>query len=376
MNRHGFTLVELLVVMAILAALAAMLTPIVTLAKRQSERTATTAVMHKVDTAVRLFRNEVGAYPWQQSYADIDGGESWTNRLGYQLGADIDTVNDLPLVRQDAHDAAGRYGYACSVNLSTGVVTEPSAAALGAFAYRSSRIYRTFAWISPSWQDITNNTNSSRATVNPYETLAKSAVLNRIAAELARVHVHAGNPWLTGTRIEVMTYPNSTSSTLVDHTGAQLLGSPASAAKAGWAHDYLLGEVDKRHRNGDAILDAWGMPLIYVGRTLEGGRFSRTYLFNSVVYHLPLRMYGLHRRGRTSLERLDPVSGTPLAADPPALPDPTTPIVSDRRFYAAPGFAYDIELWSAGPDRSFAWMRPDPRNRDNVALAPYDRGIP
>ena len=107
----------------------------------------------------------------------------------------------------------------------------------------------------------------------------------------------------------------------------------------------------------------------------EGGRFARTYMFQSVVYSCDLRTYGLHRRGRIALAPIDPLSGTALAATT-GLPDPGNLRHSDRRTYAAPGYEGDFELWSAGPDREFDWMRDDPRNVDNIPCAAYDKALP
>lgn len=376
MKRTAFTLIELLVVISILVILMTMLMPIIGIAKRSSERTATTAVMHKIDTAARLFRNEIGAYPWQRAYADIDSGEIWTNRLAYQLGQNIDTTNDLPKLRQDADAAAARYTYECSVSGST--VTEPSAATLGTFAFRRADIQRTWWWSGSAWQDKSDNTSTSYSIlVNRNERAAKAAVLNRMAAELARVEVFAGNPEVTGLRLDDIRNPAGTLiATGRDNSSTQLIAAPASATRPGWANDYLLGEIEARYRSGDAILDAWGMPLILISQIHEGARFSRTYLFSSVVYSCNLRQYSLHRRGRTLLAEIDPVAGTALTVNPPYLPDLANLHHSDRRYYAAPGYELDVELWSAGPDRQFSWMRDDPRNRDNTALSAYDRALP
>lgn len=378
MRHLAFTLVELLVVMAILATLMGMLMPIVTLAKRSSERTATTAVMHKVDTAARLFRNEIGAYPWQKAYADIDGGETWTNRLAYQLGQDIDTSasGDLSDVQKDAADAAAKYAYECTVNTSTGAITEP---AVSTFAF--SRAYIQRAWSGTTdMSDSLSSTNQSLM-YGSNSLAATAAVLNRMAAELARVEVFSGNPWVKGLRVDDVIRPDGVVVKAgQDNTATQLItntaSTPASKDKPGWAADYLLGELEARFRSNEAILDAWGMPLLFVSQNHEGARFSRTYMFRSVVYSANLRKYGLHRRGRTLLAAVDPITNTALAASPPYLPDPANLRNSDRRFYAAPGYEVDIELWSAGPDRLFGWMRDDPRNRDNVSLSPYDRALP
>lgn len=375
--RAAFTLIEMLIAVAVLSVLMAMLMPMVTLAKRQSERTATSAVMFKVDAAARLFRNEIGGYPWQPSYADIDAGEPWSNRLAYQLGQDIDPLADLPKVRQDADDAAAKYAYECTLTTDASgnpIANEP--ATMTVFTYRKADIMRTWSGSGP-WTDISDNKNTSNGLYNPNERAAKAAVLNRMAAELARIEVHAGNVALTGRHLADICNPGGTLIVAGRDTSAtRLLPTPASAGRPGWAMDYLLGEVEKRYRNGEAVLDAWGMPLILVSQVHEGGRFARTYLFSSVVYRLDLRPYQLDRHGRRTLSATDPASGVATVADPPALPDPANLRHSDRRTWAAPGYEIDLEVWSAGPDRSFAWMRDDQRNRDNVPLVPYDRRLP
>jgi len=379
MRRDAFTLIELLVVMAILATLMGMLMPMITMAKRSSERTATMAVMGKAETAARLFRNEIGAYPWQQSYADIDAGEAWSNRLAYQLGQVIDTSTggDLDHVRQDVSDAAAKYSYECTLGTDSygnPIANEP--ASMSVFTFRKSDIMRTWTSSAP-YSDISDNKNTSSGLYNPNERAAKAAVLNRMAAELARIEVHAGNAAVKGLKLADIKDPAGTLvATGRDNSGSQLLAYPASAAKPGWAQDYLMGEVEKRYRSGEALLDAWGMPLIFVSQIHEGGRFARTYLFSSVVYRMDLRSYQLDRRGRSPLTARDPATGAALAADPPWLPDPANLRHSDRRAYAAPGYEIDFELWSAGPDQKFHWMRDDTRNRDNVPLINYDRNLP
>ncbi|MBA3848160.1 MAG: type II secretion system protein, partial [Planctomycetes bacterium] len=54
--RRGFTLIELMVVMTIIALLAGLLMPFISMASRNARRTATQAVMRKVDTALRQFK--------------------------------------------------------------------------------------------------------------------------------------------------------------------------------------------------------------------------------------------------------------------------------------------------------------------------------
>ena len=108
MKRHGFTLIELLVVIGILAILMGMLMPIITIAGRAARKSATRSVMVKIDTATRLFRADVGPYPYQQSYADLAAGAAWTNRLYYHLGTEM-ARSDYDNLTADAETAGALY---------------------------------------------------------------------------------------------------------------------------------------------------------------------------------------------------------------------------------------------------------------------------
>jgi prepilin-type N-terminal cleavage/methylation domain-containing protein len=367
--RRGFTLVEVLVVVAILMLLMGMLMPVLMIAQRAARKSATLATMHKVDTALRLFKTDMGTYPYQRDYADIDAGEAWTNRLYYHLGADI-AVAALADVQADAADAAGKYAYDCTK--PGGGVQEN--APVSVHAFRKADIVPAWKWNTATlaWDTASDPWN------NPNERLATATILNRMAQERARLAIFAGDVDVTGLRLQDIRRPDgSLYAAGRDNSAVRLLTAAArSDARPGWAADYLHGELEQRWRRGDAILDAYGKPLVYVCQITEGCRHVRSFLFSSGVINLDVRRYGLQRRGRRPLSSIDPFTGAPLSADPPALPDPGDLRRSDRRTYGAPGFDLDIELWSAGPDRGFGWMRNDLRNQDNIPLLPYDRGVP
>ncbi|MBN8525499.1 MAG: type II secretion system protein [Planctomycetes bacterium] len=387
MNRRAaFTLIELLVAVGVVALLATMLMPVMALAQRSAKRSATVAVMHKVDTAIRLFRGEIGAYPYLLDYDDPR-----RNHLGYAIGSRITTAA-LKDVRDDAAAAEAKYAYDCTGTTESGTIT--------AFAFRKANIRPLWKKVSGVWTDLRDaaagtSYDTWNKRTNPNERLATAATLNRMAGELARLEIFAGNVDVAG--LVVANGVDGTGAALSPSIGKDNSGSlllPGSAAKSrgrpGWAEDYLQGELEARYRDTAAdnlngnwrILDAYGNPLVYVSQVHEGGRFSRVHMFTSLVQTLRLRDYGLQRRGRIGLGLLDAAGTTPLdpetntaLATTAGLPDLANRMHSDRRTYAGPGYEYDIELWSAGPDRSFAWMRDDPANRDNIANAPYDRGI-
>jgi prepilin-type N-terminal cleavage/methylation domain-containing protein len=184
-NRgRAFTLVELLVVMAILALLAGLAMPLLALAQRGAKRSATQAVMSRVDVALRQFRDEVGAWPWQEDYGDFSPGVHPLNRLGRRLGTDLSAL-DLANLNDDADLAVAQYAYILhSTTLAENVV--------GAQAFRTSDV-RT------DWKKIVaTNSWAPTGARNPPGT---AIMLNRMGAERARRAVLAGELGLTGVRM-------------------------------------------------------------------------------------------------------------------------------------------------------------------------------
>jgi len=320
-TKHGFTLIELLIVCAILVALLGMLMPLLGIANRTAKASATRSVMAKVDTAVRLFKADIGSYPFQRTYADLAAGAAWSNRLNYHLGSDITNAN-LTNVRADADAAAARY------NPSTPV--------------------SPFAFVK-----IASVVDESLL-----------PMLNRMAAERARLAIYAGNIEITGPKPQ---------SPIVLST-AKLVTTPQSADTPGWASDLLAGELEARYIAGEAVLDAWGRQLLYVCQVVEGVTSAPSMIFATNA--MPSTRYGMQPLGRTTLADKDALTSTTLVVHADRLPDLANLRHSDRRYYAAPGLETDAELWSAGPDGTADWMRDAPANRDNVSLLPYDKSLP
>jgi len=335
----GFTLIELLIVIGILLVLAAMLMPLLGMADRMARTTGTRAIMAKVDSALRRYRNDIGSYPWQASYADLAAGATPDNRLAYHLGRDI-AAADLAKVRADAAAAAALYAY---------VKSAPPASA--------------FAFL------ITDTHQPNHG--------GPVAMVNRMAAERARLAMFAGNIALSSPRLPPVLWTTPAFAPRRVLPTTPLLAAPASKDAPGFAADYLHGEIEPRRISGESILDAWGRPIIYVGQVVEGTVAALATTFMGMwCSQLRAAEYGLQPVGRTSLAEQDAWTGAKLVADAAGLPDLANLRHSDRRRYAAPGLEATIELWSAGHDGRAAWMRDDPANRDNVALQPYDARLP
>ena len=329
-NHRGFTLLELLVVVAIIALLAGMAMPLIAMARQASRVSATRSVMARVDAALREFKTDYRVYPYQRTYADLDAGEEPANRLAYQLGRNISAAQ-RDLVLKDVAAAAAQYAYSFT-NWADGP--------RGPLAYLLA--------------DVMNG-----------EVQASVVTLNRMAQERVRIRVLSGDVDAIGQLIR-----RGDGTTVRDLRAKRVLATAFSAGGdgPGWAVDYLAGELDPRAVSGQQILDGWRRPMAYICRTAPGCRPTTVLLYRNTASLADLSLYDLDPLGRIRLD-------AGLDVDTAFLPDPATLRHSDRRVYAAPGFEDEFELWSCGRDGAMGWMRDDARNRDNIGASDYDRSI-
>lgn len=130
--NKGFTLLEVAVVLAIIAILAAILTPIVTSYVDQARNTRASADVKKISSAVLLFKRDTGYYPGYGTLSDATAGfggfstsladcmysgpstsvtpTGWTCTYRHFLESHLN-VNSLALATVGAEAAGGRAAY-------------------------------------------------------------------------------------------------------------------------------------------------------------------------------------------------------------------------------------------------------------------------
>lgn len=346
-HKSGFTLIELLVVIGIIGLLAGMAMPMVTMAGQRARQAQTQVVLRTVETALRQFRADLGVYPYQATYPDLEAGENFSNRLQLRLGRDLLPAAQLA-VRTDMDTAADRFDDALS-----------------------SSVKFTDADMGGFW---------------PRRILA-----NRMARERSRLAVLSGNLRQEG---PIFNTTNRSSTSVLD--GATV----ASASDPGWSTDYLAGAIEPRFIDAvdGSLRDAWRHPLIYICQVVPGVQGSYATIYGNRVDPFDSRYLGLGAQGfpvgsgpsaalisagrvpllyggRVRLSHTDAGDGLPTPADPTWFPDTANLLHSDLRWYAAAGFETEFELWSAGRDGRYDWMRDDALNRDNISATDTQRGL-
>ena len=164
--------------------------------------------------------------------------------------------------------------------------------------------------------------------------------LNRMGRERARIMIYAGCSEVKG----------------VDANTATPLLTSASPS-LGWGSDYLRNDIPVRNIKGDAIVDSYGTPLLYVcpvvcrlQDTWVAPNIMPTYPRATLVY---AERFGFQGSGRVVTDIL----------------------ASDMRTTAARSFINTFELWSLGADKRADPMRNNVLNNDNISAAPYLKGL-
>lgn len=405
----AFTLIELLVVISVICVLLGMLVPVLGIAKRFSERTNTESLLRKVDTAIRLFKTDVRVFPWDchlqprlladgSSNPDFDTAypdpsltpAAWSNRLYYALSgcdpsATVTHQQAIADVLTDAENARRAFNYDLSNS--------------GKYPVETLSRYTDFAFLISDTMPVRIRPGYGLMHYDPATSLP--VVLNRMAQERYSLAMLAGAVNITGPETKTITLAGTTyasanpkaairaTSKLMYNLGS--LTSPAAPAQPasrnhpGWSDNYLHGELQPRDVSGHAIVDVWNRPLIYVCQVLPGNNLAGTATplgrtksgsTNMNIEYVDDVLYGVGPKTRRVLDTRDSYQNkTGLAADPPYLPDPANRMRSDIRHYAATPFANEFELWSAGRDGRFGWMRDDQVNADNLSVRNYHIGL-
>lgn len=372
-STKGFTLIELMVVIGIIFVLMAMMMPMYAMVQNSLLRSHTTYVISKVDAALRKFKTDYGVYPYQSAYPDLAGGESISdhpNNLFFRLGMPMDIVRRATVVA-DMTTAASRFNY----SVSPGSLWDDGAIGSPGMTY----VKADFA-ANPGY--VASNGNQASGAV----------LLNRMARERMRLAVLAGDVAVGGPVVcksDTTVFANRTTTAVLSSSAQSSLIGSGSTPRLGWTADYLGSDLERRFIAGDSILDAWGRPLIYVCQALPaigaGANISAVQFGMGAEGFAPRTGPGpgiiasnrptLLGYGRIRLSATDAGDGKPTPADATYFPDPQSLLHSDMRYYAAPGFSTEFELWSAGRDGRFSFMRDDPANRDNLSVMPYEKAL-
>jgi prepilin-type N-terminal cleavage/methylation domain-containing protein len=305
--RRAFTLLELLIVVATIALLSAIASGALAHAERVGRATATRGVLQRVETALGLFAGEAGAHPWRDVAAgDPLPGEG--NDLYRRLGGGLDDV-------------------------ARGDLAADLAAAEA--AYRGGPHTITDAEVDPL------------ETGGALPRRMHAGLVNRLAAERARIAILAGCTGVRGADLRPEADPAS-------RRNRAVIAVPRSR---GWCGDYLSGELTERDVSGEAVVDAYGTPLLYVCPVIRGVRGTLPAIsvsgFGNPATPVLEEAYGLETRGRAV----------------------TSALASDIRSTASARHRFGFELWSAGPDRRMAAQRNAPEGRDDLAVRGYRDGL-
>ena len=387
-SRSAFTLIEMLIVVTIISILSGMVMTMVGTVRRTSMKSATQSVERKVETALRLFKDEYCVYPYQNTYPAMNAnavGQAYNNNLYYRVGNNIDPTNgDRDNVISDIATAEGQYCYNATLAGEYGAFSEggqPSS-----FTYRIATIVTTPGVHCLSGSLAGNNVFLGSVAV----------VVNKMAQEWV------GNAMLAGAvNVKGQVIFDAYGTMIQDNSGKNILSSPAtcaSAAKPGWASDYLTGDIESRYIACTDILDAWHHPLVYICQALPAVKGVSANTNGEVIMPFDSRYYSLGAQGfdagsgptasvvgagrrillgngRIRLSLTDAGDGAPTPVDATYYPTAGNLMQSDMRYYCAQGYETEFELWSAGFDGKFSYTRADTGNADNICATDFNRGL-
>ena len=384
---RAFSLIELLVALSVVALLTGMLMPVLAVAQRSANKSATEAVLRKVEAGLTMYKGEVGGFPYQQDTPSDAGSvaiSAWPNRLNHFLGG-TPSSTDLAKILADGQAAANAFRYSVTLKGEWTAPIEPS-------SFTSNATYRMARVITTGKVHIDGNGSERGGSDNVKA--AVSLANNLMAQERSRMQALVGQLEIDG---PVIHGPNGL---IGDWSAARALtaASASSAANPGYAIDYFNGELERRFISNESVLDAWGNNLVYVCRTTPGIAGTTLKVVDATLSPYDTKRYGLGAqgfradegpsaslksanrhmllyRGRVVLSATDAGVGAPTPTDSTYLPSLNDLMDSDVRYYAAPGYELVYELWSPGRDGAFACQRKEKVNVDNVAAQQYNRGL-
>ncbi len=396
---NGFTLIEMLIVVVIITVLAGMVMSMISQAKHTAMKSNTLSIERKVETALHLFKDEMAVFPYQLTYPALSPtvpNQYYPNSLYYHVGTNISTVpgGDRDNVMADVNSAKGAFAYTGQLAGYWGG-TDPTygnyeATQPSVFTYTANTVILTGSMHKySSWSSAQAFPDYAITAIE----MGISSMNNRMAQERVGDAMLAGAIALKGPVIF-----DQFGVVVRDQSNLTILNNPASVNNPGYAIDYLAGEIDAHYINGNDILDAWHNPLIYISQNIPGVKATTSQTNGCTLMPYDTRYYGLgpqgfdagsgptasvvaaNRRvllnsGRLVLSITDAGDGQPTAPDATYFPDASNLLQSDMRYYAAQGYETEFELWSAGYDGKFSYMRSDAVDADNISATDYNRGL-
>jgi len=123
-GRRAFTLVELLVVIAVIAILAGMLLPALAAAKRKARRVQCLSNLKQLTSAIHLFVHDREKYPWRLPLAEGGSFSRTDISATYQVLRDELTLPQILICPSDTRSAAKDFSSLVDSNISYFLVVD------------------------------------------------------------------------------------------------------------------------------------------------------------------------------------------------------------------------------------------------------------